>query len=272
MHRLSLEEIKKTELDILLELKEVCRRHSLRYCLCGGTLLGAVRHRGFIPWDDDIDVFMPRYALKKLIRLEKEEHVLPPHLKLISREDGSFDYPYAKIVDTRTHIRMQYLEGGNEEHIWIDILPVDGMPEDERQLRAAMKTAGLIRTVLGLNFAVRGEGKTAFRRLMKPLLIPAAKAVGTDRCNRAMDALVRRYPFRTSDYCGCLVWGLYGPGERMKKSEFMEMVPVRFEGHTFPAMSCWDSYLRGLYGDYMQLPPEEKRVTHDMDAWIEDEA
>ena len=87
-----------------------------------------------------------------------------------------------------------------------------------------------------------------------------------------MDRLTARYPFSVSRYCGGVVWGLYGPGERMVKDEFMKSDTVTFEGHRFPAMSCWDSYLSGLYKNYMELPPEDKRVTHEMTAWIEEPA
>ena len=79
-----------------------------------------------------------------------------------------------------------------------------------------------------------------------------------------------QYKYDTSKYVGIVTWGLYGVGERMLKSEFEKQIKVEFEGHEFPAFSCWDSYLRGLYKDYMQLPPLEKRQTHNIDAYIEE--
>ena len=249
--QLSADEIKQVELDILLAFKKACLENHLKFYLVGGTLLGAVRHKGFIPWDDDIDAGMPRPAYNKLIRLEREKKILPDHLKLICHENGTFQYPFIKIVDTRTTVDQKYLEGNVAEHLWIDVFPY-----------------------IKYDFyaVVYNCGKTFFRKLVKPVLTPIARKIGPDRCCRAMDRLTARYPFSVSRYCGGVVWGLYGPGERMVKDEFMKSDTVTFEGHRFPAMSCWDSYLSGLYKNYMELPPEDKRVTHEMTAWIEEPA
>ena len=88
---------------------------------------------------------------------------------------------------------------------------------------------------------------------------------------KKLNDIGQRFPYEDSTYVGVVTWGLYGAGERMLKSEFEKAVEVEFEGHKFPAFSCWDSYLRGLYGDYMQLPPVEKRKTHDMEAYLLEE-
>ena len=113
---------------------------------------------------------MPRPAYNKLIRLEREKKILPDHLKLICHENGTFQYPFIKIVDTRTTVDQKYLEGNVAEHLWIDVFPFDGMPEDDKELARLCKKAAMIRTVLGLNFSKSGQGKTFFRKLVKPVL------------------------------------------------------------------------------------------------------
>ena len=116
-----------------------------------------------------------------------------------------------------------------------------------------------------------GEGKTAFRKWSKYILKPLANLYGKKNLIRKLVSIGKTYPYETSNYVGIVTWGLYGAGERMLKSEFEKATEVEFEGQKFPAFSCWDSYLRGLYGDYMQLPPIEKRQTHDMEAYLLEE-
>ena len=99
---------------------------------------------------------------------------------------------------------------------------------------------------------------------MRPVLSLFSDAFCAHQIRKAGKA----YPYRTSEYVGVVGWGLYGPSERMRKEEFLRPVPVSFEGHRFWAMSCWDSYLHSLFGDYSQLPPPEKRTGgHDLTAW-----
>ena len=99
--KLSSEEIKQIELNLLLKLDEICKKYKLRYYLCGGTLLGAVRHKGFIPWDDDIDVLMPREDFEKLLRLEKKQKQDAVE-KIVSWKSGNSIYPFIKLINTNT--------------------------------------------------------------------------------------------------------------------------------------------------------------------------
>lgn len=245
-----------------------CMENGLRYYALGGTALGAVRHKGFIPWDDDIDVCMPRKDYEIFVnqfgswdsRLEVRSNLL-----------GDFDAPFAKVVDLRTKIEMQYAEDNINMNLWIDVFPVDGLPEDIGMVSRIYDKCARYRKILLLVDAKLGEGKTRFRKYSKYLLKPLAKLYGKKRCIDHMENIARQYPYDECQYVGAITWGLYGVGERMLKSEFEQAIEVEFEGERFPAFSCWDSYLRGLYGDYMQLPPVEKRQTHDMIAYLMEE-
>ena len=262
--KLTRREIQLRELDILSQVGAFCKEQGLTYYLAGGTLLGAVRHRGFIPWDDDIDICMPRPDYEKFVRTFSAGGTL----QVMSSSLGNWTPPFAKVMDMSTEVRATF--DVNEKHLWIDIFPIDGLPADVHEVERIYKKCDFYRRLFGIGGARLGEGKTTFRKYMKYILKPLARAYGIERLARNIEAIARRHPYESSEYVGAVTWGLYGVGERMKKAEYEKSVLVEFEGHRFPAMSCWDSYLTGIYGDYMTPPPPEKQKTHDMVVYVKE--
>ena len=129
-------EIKSIELEILKEFNAFCQKNNLRYNLAGGTLLGAIRHKGFIPWDDDIDVCMPRPDFCRLISEYKGED---SKLKLVYRGIDGYDAPFAKIIRTDTFVKNRFSSRETDKHLWIDIFPVDGLPENIEEVKKIYK-------------------------------------------------------------------------------------------------------------------------------------
>lgn len=267
MRELSTEEIQKIEIQILDYFVSFCEENNLKYYLSGGTLLGAIRHKGFIPWDDDIDVCMPRPDYAKFVELFGHKQ---DNYELKSDLLGSFPMPFSELCDSRTRVIDPYANHNTyEERIWMDIFPVDGLPENIESVRKIYNKVDLYRKAYGLANAKLGNGRTQFNRYMKYLLKPIAMLYGGDKCIQKIQEIALKYKYEDSKFVGAVTWGLYGEGERMDKCEFERSVDVEFENKSYKTFSCWDSYLKGLYGDYMQLPPIEKRRTHDIKAyWI----
>ncbi len=272
MIRLTRKEIQEIELEILLEVDRFCKDKGLRYYLAGGTLLGAIRHRGFIPWDDDIDICMPRPDYERFLSIFPKG-VVDKRFQLGNVQLDEFDNeaPFCNVLSKDTMIVSKFLNRQPNQNIWIDIFPVDGLPEAEDEVFHIYKEGDFYRKIFILCNSKLGEGRTSFRKWAKFLLKPLANLYGKKRIMHKLTSIGMKHSYDSSNYVGIVTWGLYGAGERMLKVAFEKAVEVEFEGYKFPAFSCWDSYLHGLYGDYMQLPPIEKRQTHEMEAYLLEE-
>lgn len=269
MKKMSLREIQQTELELLIVFDRVAREQGLKYSLCAGTLLGAVRHQGFIPWDDDIDISMPRPDYEKLVMLNRERQLWPSNIRLCCLEDRTLDSPYMKLFDTRTEVIEQNFRQRDVSSLWIDVFPVDGLPDGDTALRRHYRWA---MTLCKLNVAsvVRiGYGSGPVIIILKDLIIrPFSRLVGRKRIAVAQRKFAMRYNYTETSRCGMVTWAYDGPGQALTREEYETLVELPFEGHLFFAMGAWDKNLSGIFGDYMCLPPEEDRNTHNLEAFL----
>ena len=260
---LSIEELHQEELELLEAFCAFCAEHCLRYSLTAGTLLGAIRHKGFIPWDDDIDVCMPRPDYDRLATLADE---LPSGLRLVGPENSSFVYPWRKFCTESIRAQEPTYEGIMDQMLWIDIFVMDGVSSDESEVE---RTQGRMNKVSRASVwsSANHDSDSVGKRFIKN----AAKALlNTERAKAKMMAMAKRVatePGYDEASRVSSVLGLAKHGWSLPKDGFEDMVEVEFEGHMLPAMGCWDEYLTKCYGDYMQLPPKDKRQTHCLKAW-----
>ena len=258
MEEMSVDEVKTMQFGILMEVASFCQDNGIDYFLGGGTLLGAVRHKGFIPWDDDIDILMPRPDYDRFIRSFNKQIRM---LKVCAYEiDSSYVYPFAKVCHTDTyleeHTLCSYPLGVN-----IDVFPIDGLADNIKHSNRLFRKTRLLRRLYSMKVMEPRKGRDIHKEVIRAggqlFLYP----VGVQQLVASIIRLSKTYSYETNEYVGCVAWG-YGEKERMKKEVFREGVDVVFEGYTFRAPIGYDQYLTGLYEDYMQLPPVEKRQSH----------
>ena len=251
---LSLSEVKTAALGILKQFDSFCEHHNIRYFLSNGTLLGAVKYGGFIPWDDDIDVLVPREDYNRLLKEFEDTETY----RLFSPERvDNYLYPFAKLCDMRTVKEENNMDNGVALGLDIDIFPLDSCTEHilkpSVQSRIKMFQIGCI-----LSKFRSSQGKPIHKRCV----IALCRVLGFRFFSRCLTGLVNSERKKGSSHCGCLMWPIYGAREIVSADVFAETVEVEFEGRRFPAPKGYDSYLRSLYGDYPQDPPPEKQKSH----------
>lgn len=262
MKKIAAEEFRKIALDMLISFADICKNNNLRYSLDYGTLLGAIRHNGFIPWDDDIDVTMPREDYARLMEIaEKNDDIFGKDYRLANVHNRYNVYkPYLNLVNIRTVTISKARKKKYYYPIWIDIFPMDYFDEkDAEQIQS--KVERLIWLAREPLYKPHGKSKvlrTVYGVVNRPLVMKRLK-----RADLISD--VKRYSEKLINYMGP-----YKMRDISYMKYYSNYIYAEFEKHRFRIPSDYDERLKQLYGDYMQLPPEEQRVPHATDAYWED--
>lgn len=267
MNYLTTREIQAVLLGMLSGFDAMASERGIRYSLDGGTLLGAVRHKGFIPWDDDIDVIVPRPDFD-LLAAHPEWAPLGLSLDISGR--GGYLYPFIKLVNPLWRAQEPHFEGVFDEFLWVDIFPADAMPNDKGALAKLMaRQRHTWRRAVRSYVSVDGSTPNPLKRAIKKIVYSVHRTLFPAREQFSeLGDRAASLDYRTAFHVGNVVWGPYKPDKPgFPVEDFDNLIDMEFEGRTFKACPHWDAYLRGLYGDYMQLPPEDQRVTHGMRVW-----
>lgn len=256
--QISLSEKKLIMLEMLDEIDRFCRENNLTYFLVGGTLLGAIRHKGYIPWDDDIDIGLPREDYNKLIKYFVS---LSGNVDIINVYNyHRYRWANTKAVDNRTKL----IESDDEKSaigVFIDIFPFDGIRGDFCRVKNEVVKLSAWKHLLVLKHLKINHRRSK----LKNLLIIIGKVIGIipDKwIIKKIDSIEKKsQPFLDCEYI-CNFYGAWGIREITKASNFIYTTDADFEGRKYKIPLGYDDYLKTVYGDYMELPPEEKRITH----------
>ncbi len=270
----SINDLQKVQLEIAKEVKRICEKHNIQYFMIGGTMLGAIRHGGFIPWDDDLDLGFLREEYERFLAVAPQE--LSEAYELQTWEnDAYYPYPFAKLrkkgtlFEEATASKKMQMKG-----VWVDLFPNDAIfkelvPAVKNMERKAIIYGSLIKMKAGLKpwklpRGKKNHFKTAFISYVKYLPFRFLALF----CSKK--SLIKKYDALTQSFNGnpeymeCVVH--QGPGRYGKETfcrrYFAELQDFPFEDTTFPGSAMYDEYLTTVFGDYMTPPPEAERVNY----------
>ncbi len=271
--RLTLREVQLEELNILLKVTEFLDANNLYYCLCGGTMLGAVRHKGFIPWDDDIDLLMFREDFEKLRAIVREQRPLLDGVVFRLPGDDGYIYPFIKAVNPS--IIIDYGKP-DDKFLWVDIFPMDHFPDSKfmhwlyLQRLITLERALSMGTFTDENMRQRGYYDSFTRKIKMNIARFLYKFFGGyEKISRRIDIIAQDMDrkYKDSQHVGDASWP-NGMKDYFREEWLRTAARMQFEGYEFNVPEKYDSYLTQFYGDYMTPPPEDKRQTHYLTAYL----
>lgn len=259
MKEINTEELKRIQLAIVSHIDSFCKHHNIKYFICGGTLIGAIRHKGFIPWDDDIDIMMMRDDYERFIDIYTSENK-SKYCILSHKLNDKYPYPYAKVCDCETTFHEE-IKDAFDLGVNIDVFPIDIVPEDRNLQNKMYKKANWYIKIMTLKRLPLARRRGILKNVFLFISHLIFSVITFKTIVRKLDDNATKYKHSKSHLCGVAVWG-YGMREINELKNYERSIYVPFENIELPVPSGYDKYLRGIYGDYMQLPAEEKRVTH----------
>ena len=255
------DELKSIEIDILSYIHNICVDNNIRYWIAFGTLLGAVRHGGFIPWDDDIDVCMFREDYEKFIsvmnNIDNDKYsIITPY------NHDSYYFTFSRVVDDRTVLKLKGLRHIHDLGVFVDVFPIDDAPDDPQLLKqwqieiskAQEKTRSTVPIHAHYDEHSMHTCLRIMRNVFRRLKYGSRNFI---RYRNEWNNLLRKYNGREYNNCICENTNWLYP-----KSLFSELTTITFEGREFYAPQKWHDFLEYSYGEYMKLPPIEERVSH----------
>ncbi len=267
MREMKMDEVKKCEIDILNYFADLCEAEGLKYYLAYGTVLGAVRHKGFIPWDDDIDVMMPREDFEKVIHIKKNSR----YEILSCVTNRNFDAPLAKIIDKETILYQSYNQVDKKQlGIYIDIFVLDGLPERNMESQVFYKNAERLRCFWGLSVRkVKSRSRNLMIAVVKTFVSIPFRIMGGNFWSNILYRYAGKYTYVDAIYTGVVCFGEGNKKERINKSVIEPGTYIFFEDLKYRVPSNWNLYLTNMYGNYMDLPPLKERLSkHNFKAYM----
>lgn len=265
MEELNIKETQKIALELLHTIAHICEIKGLRYYLMYGTLIGAIRHKGYIPWDDDTDIMMPRPDYDILLEYLHKNINKYPNLEVFNH-DTNKGYPYmiTRISDNR-YVTYAQNEVSYGLGVFIDIYPFDGLGNNKKEaLKYGLKgdrLSSICYQATRKHFTL-GTTTKPIRKIIKYPFFIFSKLIGKDRIQDMLESLARKKQYDNSKYVGCIVWLSGGMKDIFEKKWFDNYIMVPFENYNFRVPKNYDTVLRHMYGDYMLLPQKKDRIGH----------
>lgn len=252
--------MKEILLDILVDFDKACVANGIHYSIAYGTMLGAIRHKGFIPWDDDIDIIISREDFEKF-QTKGVLALKPNHELLTVNKDIRFGAPLPKIIDTETTLKqIGHVSEKIALGVYIDIFIVDRIPENKFSQNIIFKKCFILQKAWSFFGHVPNPKRNAIIQLFQRM---ANKTNFAYYFAKKLMNIHKSYDNCNSDFGTVLLYNIYGyDKDVLSLKEFNDCITVDFEGCKFKCLKNYNKYLIKHYGNYMELPPVEKRVTH----------
>lgn len=269
MKKIEINELRLIQLEIMQYVHDFCKSNNIRYSMSGGTLLGAVRHRGYIPWDDDIDIMMPRPDYERFCKLfDDRTFQSDATYKVISSyNDSQFFQPFAKVVNTKTFMTETYDKPMRLLGVYIDVFPIDGLPNNEKQRELYWKFIAKQKNISTAVYEKNNKNEHGIKKVLRRILFLLFSFRKANFYANKLHRYGMKNSFEGSKFIANSIFG-YHKKETMPGSLFDGFVELDFENKKFMAVKDWKIYLTNLFGDYMKLPPVEQQITkHNFVAW-----
>ena len=261
---ISIEEKKKIMLRMMDYIDKFCKENKIRYFLYGGTLIGAIRHKGYIPWDDDIDICMLREDFDRFI---STFHDTEGRYRVISSENMKYYIATPKVIDCNT-VLYENVANGTEIGVFIDVFPLDSCFDDFTLAERYANIIGKYRNVVTIKNLLFTKDRSAVKNFalllakIGVLFIPRRYAI------KKIEELSKKYKYKETKYVGQFTTMTYGSREIYERVWFSNTIDVPFEDSFFSAPKDYNNVLKTEFGNYMKLPPKEKQITHHSnEAW-----
>lgn len=256
----NVKKLQSCEMEILDEVARICEKHHLSYFIVGGNLIGAIRHKGFIPWDDDMDIAMMREDYDKFLEIASKE--INDKFVVDYIENNPYYYlPFAKvrIKDSLYEEPVQKNYKGFKG-IWIDIFPLDNANKENSLL---IKIQGSLKEGIHFVNAVKANVSSEKYPVFKKIIKFIFKPFSIKKLTYIQMKIMKWNKNSNAPYCISFGSRYNKKKETVLKTVFLPTVKLEYEGRNYEAPREHDFYLKRIYGDYMKIPPEEKRITHN---------